>query len=37
MARYLVPLGIPAFGINFGKLGFLAEIDLQGWERPSAD
>lgn len=30
MARYLVPLGIPAFGINFGKLGFLAEIDLQG-------
>lgn len=30
MARYLVPLKIPAFGINFGKLGFLAEIDLQG-------
>lgn len=27
MARYLAPLGIPAFGINFGKLGFLAEID----------
>lgn len=30
MARYLAPLGVPAFGINFGKLGFLAEIDLQG-------
>lgn len=27
MARYLAPLGIPAFGVNFGKLGFLAEID----------
>lgn len=30
MARYLAPLGVPAFGINFGKLGFLAEIDLAG-------
>ena len=30
MARYLAPLGVPAFGINFGKLGFLAEIDLRG-------
>lgn len=29
MARYLVPCRVPAFGINFGKLGFLAEIDLQ--------
>ena len=29
-ARYLAPLGVPAFGINFGKLGFLAEIDLRG-------
>ena len=27
MALYLAPLGIPAFGVNFGKLGFLAEID----------
>lgn len=32
MARYIAPLGIPAFGINFGKLGFLAEIDFQGME-----
>ncbi len=30
MARYLAPIEVPAFGINFGKLGFLAEIDLQG-------
>ena len=30
MARYLAPLGVSAFGINFGKLGFLAEIDLRG-------
>ena len=30
MARYMAPLGVPAFGINFGKLGFLAEIDLRG-------
>ena len=30
MARDLVPVGVPAFGINFGKLGFLAEIDLPG-------
>lgn len=30
MARYLAPLCVPAFGINFGKLGFLAEIDLRG-------
>ena len=30
MARYVVPVSVPAFGINFGKLGFLAEIDLQG-------
>ena len=27
MAGYIVPLGIPAFGVNYGKLGFLAEID----------
>lgn len=27
MAGYLAPLNIPAFGVNFGKLGFLAEVD----------
>ena len=30
MARYIAPLGIPCFGINFGKLGFLAEIEAAG-------
>lgn len=29
MAKYVVPHGLPAFGINFGKLGFLAEIEAQ--------
>lgn len=33
MARYLAPLGVPSFGINFGKLGFLAEIDLRGMNK----
>ena len=33
MAHYLVPIGIPSFGINFGKLGFLAEIDLPGMSK----
>ena len=33
MARYLAPLNIPAFGVNFGKLGFLAEIDLAGMQK----
>ncbi len=33
MARYVAPLGIPAFGINFGRLGFLAEIDLRGMQK----
>ena len=36
MARHLVPLGVPAFGINFGKLGFLAEIDAQGINKAMA-
>ena len=27
MAGYIVPLNIPAFGVNYGKLGFLAEVD----------
>ncbi len=30
MARHLVRVQVPAFGINFGHLGFLAEIDLRG-------
>lgn len=30
MASYLAPYGVPVFGINFGKLGFLAEIDSHG-------
>lgn len=33
MARYVVPAQVPAFGINFGKLGFLAEIDLPGMRK----
>lgn len=33
MARYLAPIGVPSFGINFGKLGFLAEIDLRGMNK----
>ena len=33
MARYTVPAGVPAFGINFGKLGILAEIDLPGMRK----
>ena len=33
MAHHLVPIGVPAFGINFGKLGFLAEIDLPGMSK----
>ncbi len=33
MARYLAPLRVPAFGINFGRLGFLAEIDLRGMQK----
>ncbi len=36
MARYTVPFGIPGFGINFGKLGFLAEIDFQGIKKAIA-
>lgn len=33
MARYIAPLRVPAFGINFGRLGFLAEIDLRGMQK----
>ena len=29
MTRFLAPLKIPVFGVNFGKLGFLAEIELK--------
>jgi NAD+ kinase len=28
-ARHLAPLGIPMMGVNMGKLGFLADFDLQ--------
>lgn len=34
MTRFLAPLKIPMFGVNFGKLGFLAEIELH--ELPTA-
>lgn len=34
MTRFLSPLRIPVFGVNFGKLGFLAEIELK--ELPEA-
>lgn len=36
MARYIVPFGIPSFGVNFGKLGFLAEIEAQGIQKAIA-
>ena len=29
MSHYLAPLQIPVFGVNFGRLGFLAETELQ--------
>lgn len=37
MARVTAPLGLPGFGINFGKLGFLAEIDLNTMEQAFKD
>lgn len=27
LASYMTPFGVPVFGINFGKLGFLAELE----------
>ncbi len=33
MARYLSPLKIPVFGVNFGKLGFLAETEMKDFEK----
>ncbi len=33
MARRIVRVQVPAFGINFGHLGFLAEIDLRGMSK----
>ena len=33
MARYLSPLKIPVFGVNFGKLGFLAETEMNDFEK----
>lgn len=32
MARYIAPLGIPVFGVNFGKLGFLTEVELPSFK-----
>jgi NAD+ kinase len=28
MARYMAPLNIPVMGVNFGRLGFLTEVEL---------
>jgi len=36
MARHLVPYRIPIFGVNFGHLGFLAEVDLRGLNKAIA-
>lgn len=36
MARHLVEYKIPIFGINFGHLGFLAEVDLRGMNKAIA-
>lgn len=33
MARHLSPLKIPVFGVNFGKLGFLAETEMNDFEQ----
>lgn len=33
MARHLSPLKIPVFGVNFGKLGFLAETEMSDFEK----
>lgn len=33
MARHLSPLKIPVFGVNFGKLGFLAETEMSDLEK----
>ena len=33
MARHLSPLKIPVFGVNFGKLGFLAETEMNDFEK----
>lgn len=36
MARHLVPYRVPIFGVNFGHLGFLAEVDLRGLNKAIA-
>ena len=36
MARHLIPHRIPIFGVNFGHLGFLAEVDLRGLNKAVA-
>lgn len=35
-ARTLAPLGIPMLGVNFGKVGFLAEYEAHAFERDAA-
>ena len=32
MARDMVKIGVPVFGVNFGHLGFLAEVEFEGLE-----
>lgn len=32
LASYMTPYGVPVFGINFGKLGFLAELEAGNLE-----
>ena len=36
MAREMVKINVPVFGINFGHLGFLAEIEFEGMEQALA-
>ncbi|MDY6290201.1 MAG: NAD(+)/NADH kinase [Succiniclasticum sp.] len=33
MARELVKYNVPVFGVNFGHLGFLAEVEFEGMEK----
>ena len=33
MAREMVKVNVPVFGVNFGHLGFLAEVEFEGMEK----